>query len=69
MHMKTLIHYVQELGCVNVLESIAPRHKHRIYALDALCVSACNEFGGAADLNTQVQLLLEKLQKKPPTRA
>ena len=64
MHFKTLAHYIQELGCVNVLDSLSPAARLKVHCLANLCESACNEVELSADLNTQVEWLVAKFRAK-----
>ena len=59
-HFKTLAHYIQELGCVNVLESIP------VQRLANLCEPACQQLAPEVDLLTQVQVLMAKCHRMFP---
>ena len=62
LHFKTLAHYIQELGCVNVLDSLSPKAKIRVHSLAALCEPACNEVVPQVDLTSQVARLWQALR-------
>ena len=62
LHFKTLAHYIQELGCVNVLDSLSSKAKLRVHSLAVLCEAACNEVEPQADLMSQVARLWQLLR-------
>ena len=50
LHFKTLAHYVQELGCINIMEAILAPYLRKVQSLAALCESACKLVVVVADL-------------------
>lgn len=66
LHFKTLAHYIQELGCVNVLESIPATYKLKMQRLADLCEPACQQMAPEVDLLTQVQVLVAKCHRVFP---
>ena len=64
LHFKTLAHYIQEVGCVNVMEQVTPAFRLKIQSLAALSEAACKEYVVKADLCSQVQRLLSLLHKQ-----
>lgn len=43
MHTKTMLHYIQELGAINVMQRFSPAQRCKIYALAKLCEEALME--------------------------
>ena len=64
LHFKNLAHYIQEVGCVNVMEQVTPAFRLKIQSLAALSEAACKEYVVKADLCSQVQRLLGLLHKQ-----
>ena len=62
LHFKTLAHYIQELGCVNVLQEVSPLFRQKMFRLAELCEPACREAVPKADLVTQVTQVVELFQ-------
>ena len=42
LHSKTLAHYTQEVGCINVLESVTQAFRLKVQCLAGLAEAACN---------------------------
>eukprot|EP00435_Cladocopium_sp_Y103_P030987 s2641_g7.t2 len=59
LHMKTLIHYVQELGALNVMSKLSLTQKNKVSALAALCETALAECVVAKDSVTLTFQVLE----------
>ena len=62
LHMKTLAHYVQELGCCNVMQSLSPGAFKKVHKLAALCEPACAEVVLEVDLLSQVERLVQRVK-------
>ena len=43
MHTKTMLHYIQELGTINVIQRFSPAQRCKIHALAELCEEALRE--------------------------
>ena len=63
MHMKTLAHYIQEVGCINILEALSPCSRQKMFQLADLCESACEEVQVEADLTSQVWRLVQQFKR------
>ena len=50
LHFKTLALYIQEVGCVNIMEQVTPSYQLKVQRLAALCESACKEYVVQGDL-------------------
>ena len=66
LHFKTLAHYIQEVGCINVMDSLAPAFRSKVLRLADLCEPACSEVAPQVDLNSQVQRLMEAFYRQFP---
>ena len=64
LHFKTLAHYIQELGCWNIIEQLTPAARSRMQCLADLTESACKEIMVEADLPSTVQRLCMLLQQQ-----
>ena len=64
LHFKTLAHYIQELGCINILDQLDSVAKARVQRLAALAEAACSEVVVMADLFSKVRRLLTLLAAK-----
>ena len=62
LHMKTLAHYVQELGCCNVMQSLSPAALKKVHQLAALCEPACAKVVLEVDLVSQVERLVQQVK-------
>ena len=69
MHFKTLAHYIQELGYINVLDSLTLAARVKVQDLANQRESACHEAEPSADLSTQVEWLLAKFRTKRCVRS
>ena len=65
LHFKTLAHYIQELGCVNVMEAIKPAGRAKVFCLAELCEEACKETVVVADAVSCVQRLVAAFRATP----
>ncbi|CAE7266388.1 unnamed protein product [Symbiodinium microadriaticum] len=63
LHMKASAHYVQELGCVNILQSIRPANRRKMQQLSDLFESACQEATPEADLVTETARLVARVRR------
>ena len=61
---QTLAHYIQELGCWNIIEQLTPAARSRMQCLADLTESACKEIMVEADLPSTVQRLCMLLQQQ-----
>ena len=68
LHFKTLAHYIQELGCINIMEELSTAARHKVHLLASLCESACKNACPEEDLVTQVQRLVDRFQQLPEFR-
>ena len=64
LHFKTLAHYIQEVGCINVLDQLNSAARARVHRLAALTEAACKEIVVVTDLSSKVQRLLTLLQQQ-----
>ena len=67
LHFKTLAHYIQELGCWNILEQLTPAARSRVQCLSGLSgltESSCKEIVVEADLPSKVQRLCMLLKQQ-----
>lgn len=60
LHMRTMLHYVQELGAINVLTSLPPAYRVRVHQLAELCLPALDEVVVAQDAYSLAFALFEQ---------
>lgn len=63
LHLKTMLHYIQELGAINVLNQFQPSQTVRMNALASLCQPCLECVEVARDAHTLAHLLLVDLSK------
>ena len=69
LHLKTMLHYVQELGSINVLKALTSSQKSRTFELAQLCPACLQEVVVAPDVHSLKFSLLASLadpQDSPP---
>jgi hypothetical protein len=50
LHLKTMLHYVQELGSINILEKLSSSQRHKVFQLANLCLQCLTEVRVAPDM-------------------
>ena len=68
LHFKTLAHYIQELGCINIMQELSTAARHKVHLLASLGESACKEACPEEDLVSQIQRLVDRFQQLPEFR-
>ena len=62
LHFKTLAHYIQELGCISIMQSLSPVARRKVKQLAELCESACNVVEVEAAFMSGVHRLFDLLK-------
>ena len=63
IHVKTLTHYIQELGTINVLSQLTPPQKAKVRQLAELCEGALQDFKPCLDTQTLLHVAAKGLSQ------